>query len=168
MEQGRISALQMAFMMYPAIVATAILGLPSVTAKYASNDLWMSPIVGSIAGFATVFFAYQLNKLYPQYTVIQFSEQILGRFAGNVISFIILFFYIQATGQIARSYSEFIVDSFLVRTPLSIVIILMIVLCAFAVRGGGGSHRENDYPVLALAYFSASHLDFFGHSRYGC
>ncbi|TKH09627.1 spore gernimation protein, partial [Peribacillus simplex] len=44
MEKGKISSLQMAFMMYPTIVATAVLGVPSITAKYAKTDLWLSPI----------------------------------------------------------------------------------------------------------------------------
>lgn len=34
MEKGQISALQMAIMMYPTIVATAILSAPSITAKF--------------------------------------------------------------------------------------------------------------------------------------
>ena len=37
MEKGKISALQMAIMMYPTIVATAILSVPSIIAKYAKN-----------------------------------------------------------------------------------------------------------------------------------
>ena len=102
MEKGKISALQMAIIMYPTIVATAILGIPSITAKYAKNDLWLSPIFASLIGYVTVYIAYKLHKLYPKQTVIQFSEQIMGRFAGKIIGLLFLFFYIQTTGQITR------------------------------------------------------------------
>ena len=84
MEKGKISALQMAVMMYPTIVATAILSVPSIIAKYTKNDLWLSPIFASLIGYVTVYIAYKLHKLYPKQTVIQFSEQILGRFAGKL------------------------------------------------------------------------------------
>ncbi|MBA9028204.1 MULTISPECIES: GerAB/ArcD/ProY family transporter [Bacillaceae] len=136
MEKGKISALQMAIMMYPTIVATAILGVPSITAKYAQNDLWLAPIFASFIGYVTVYIAYKLHKLYPKQSVIQFSEYIIGRFLGKILGFLYLFFYIQVTGEIIREYAEFIVDSFLVRTPISVIMASMAFLCAFIVYGG--------------------------------
>jgi len=136
MEKGKISSLQMAIMLYPAIIATSIISVPSIVAKYAKNDLWISPIFASIIGFVTIYIAYELHKLYPKQTVIQFSEQILGRFAGKIISFIILSFYLLATGHIIRGYSELIVSSFLIKTPISVIMTTMVLLCGFAVQGG--------------------------------
>jgi len=136
MEKGRISSLQMAIMLYPAIIATSIISVPSVVAKYAKNDLWISPIFASVIGFITVYIAYELHKLYPKQTVIQFSEHIVGRFAGKIINVIIISFYLMATGHIIRGYSEFIVSSFLINTPISVVMSSMVLLCAFAVQGG--------------------------------
>ncbi|MFJ8256403.1 GerAB/ArcD/ProY family transporter [Peribacillus asahii] len=134
MEKGGISSLQMAFMMFPTIIATAILGVPSITAKYAKNDLWLSPILASLIGYMTVYIAYKLHRLYPKQTVIQFSEQIIGRFAGKIIGFLFLFFYIQGAGLIVRQYAEFVVDSFLVNTPISVIMASMVFLCALTVH----------------------------------
>jgi spore germination protein KB len=136
MEKGKISSLQMAIMMYPTIVATVIISVPAITAKYAHNDLWLSPIIASVNGFVTVYIAFQLHKFYPQLTVIQFSEKIMGRFVGKMIGFLILFFYIQSTGQILRSYSELLVSSFLLKTPISVIMITMILLCGIVVSCG--------------------------------
>ena len=47
-----------------------------------------------------------------------------------------MFFYIQSTGQILRSYSELLVSSFLFQTPISVIMTTMIFLCAIVVRGG--------------------------------
>ena len=136
MEKGKISSLQMAVMIYPTIVATIILGVPSITAKYAKNDLWLSPILASVIGYVRVYLACKLHQLYPKQTVIQFSEQIVGRFAGKVLGVLFLLFYIQGTGHALRSYSEFMVDSFLVHTPISVIIASMAFLCALIVSGG--------------------------------
>ncbi|MED3835968.1 endospore germination permease [Peribacillus frigoritolerans] len=136
MEKGKISSLQMAFMLYPAIVATAILGVPSITAKYAKTDLWLSPIFAALIGYLTVYIAYKLHQLYPKQTVIQFSEKIIGRIPGKIFGFLLLFFYIQNTGLLVRGYAEFVVGSFLVRTPISVIMVSMVLLCAFIVRGG--------------------------------
>ncbi|KAB7706206.1 GerAB/ArcD/ProY family transporter [Bacillus aerolatus] len=153
MEKGKISSLQMAMLMYPTIVATAILSVPGITATYAKQDLWLSPILASLIGFVTVYIAYKLHKLYPEQTVIQFSEQILGQFAGKVLGFLFLFFYIQTTGHMIRAYSEFIVGSFLFKTPISAIIVSMTLLCAFAVHGGlevVGRVAQLFFPVFVI------------------
>jgi spore germination protein KB len=136
MEKGKISSLQMAILMYPTIVATIIISVPSITAKYAENDLWLTPILSSFIGFVTVYITYKLHNLYPNKTVIQSSEHIMGRIVGKMVGFFIMFFYIQSTGQILRSYSEFLVSSFLFKTPISVIMVTMIFLCALVVRGG--------------------------------
>ncbi|WHY98362.1 GerAB/ArcD/ProY family transporter [Peribacillus simplex] len=156
MEKGKISALQMAFMMYPTIVATAILGVPSITAKYAKTDLWLSPIFAALIGFLTVYITYKLHKLYPKQTVIQFSEKIIGRILGKIFGFLLLFFYIQNTGLILRAYAEFVVGSFLVSTPISVIMASMVLLCAFIVRGGIevlGRAAELFVPVFIFPIF---------------
>src|SRR5690606_35210940 len=136
MEKGTITSLQMAILMYPTIVATAILRVPAITAKYVKVDLWLSPIIASLAGVVVVYIAYKLHSLYPKQTVIQFSEQIVGRIAGKIIGLFWILFYIQASGLLTRAYAEFIADSFLFLTPISVVMGSMVLLCAFAVNGG--------------------------------
>lgn len=135
-EKGRISALQMAIIMHPTISATAILIVPSITGKFAKQDLWLSPIWALFAGFLTIYLAYQLNKHFPKQTVIQYSEEILGVIPGKVIGFLYLFFYVFITGIMLREYGEFVVGNFLMTTPLIVVIISMTIVCALAVHGG--------------------------------
>ncbi|MBB5323422.1 spore germination protein (amino acid permease) [Anoxybacillus tepidamans] len=136
MEKGKISAVQMGIIMHPAITATAILLVPAITAHDAKQDMWISPFWASLVGFLTVYIAVQLHNRYPQKTVIEYSEQIVGKFLGKIVSFIFLFFYLHVTGIIVREYGEFIVGNFFVRTPLIFVMGSMIFVCAFAVRGG--------------------------------
>jgi len=136
LEKGKISSLQMAILLYPTIIATSIISVPSIVAHYAKNDLWIPPILASVIGFVTVYIAYELHKLYPKQTVIELSEKVAGQFAGKIISLFILVFYILATGHIVRGYSEFIISSFLTNTPLIVITASMILLCAFAVQGG--------------------------------
>lgn len=136
LEKGKISSFQMAIMMYPVIVGTAIMAVPAITADFAKNDMWLSPIWASFFGFLAVYTAFQLHKLYPGQTIIQYSEQIIGRIPSKIISFIFLLFYIQVNGEDARIYADFVIGSFLNQTPIIVVISTMILISAFAVRGG--------------------------------
>lgn len=135
-EKGKISSFQMGLLMYPTIVATAILSVPATTGKLAKNDLWMSPIWASLIGFLTVFLAVQLFKLHPKQSIIQYSERILGKVLGKVVGFLYLIYFLQSTGSIIRLYGEFIKGIFLEKTPMIVIIGVMILVCSFAVRGG--------------------------------
>ncbi|MFC4799732.1 endospore germination permease [Neobacillus sp. GCM10023253] len=155
LEQGKISPVQMALLMIPAIIATVLLLVPSITAKHAHHDLWLSPIWASGTGFFVVFLSYQLNKLFPKQTIIEYSEQILGKIFGKLIGGIFLFFYLHITGIIVREYGEFVSGAALFHTPMGVIIGTMVVVCSFAVLGGlevMGRASEIIVPVVVLLY----------------
>ncbi|MFP3513696.1 GerAB/ArcD/ProY family transporter, partial [Peribacillus sp. SIMBA_075] len=77
------------------------------------------------------------HQLYPNQSIIQYSQTILGRFLGKVVSLFFIFFYLHLTGLIVRGYAEFVVGNFLTRTPISVVMISMVLVAALAVKGGG-------------------------------
>lgn len=135
-EKGRISALQLAILMNPTIIATAILLVPAITGKFAKQDMWLSPIWASSTGFLSVLIVHLLNKHYLKETVIQFSEKILGRIPGKLVGLVFLLFYLHISAIILREYGEFVVGIFLHYTPILIVIGSMTFVCSFAVRGG--------------------------------
>lgn len=135
-EKGKISSLQMGILLYPTILATALLSVPSATAKLAKNDLWLSPIWASLIGFITVYIAIKLYKFYPKQTLIQYSESILGRIFGKALGFILIINLLITNGFTTRQYSELVTGAFLSYTPMIVVTTSLALICAFAVRGG--------------------------------
>lgn len=155
MERGKISPIQMALFMNPAISATVLLLVPAITAKLARQDLWLSPIWASLIGFFIVFITYQLNKLYPRETIIEYSVLILGKYVGKLVGAVLLFFYLHVTGMIVREYGEFVSGTTLHHTPMAVIIGTMILVCSFAVIGGLeviGRASEIIVPVVMLLY----------------
>ncbi|MGQ5527878.1 GerAB/ArcD/ProY family transporter [Bacillus sp. CGMCC 1.60114] len=135
-EKGKISAFQMALLVLPPMISTAILTIPTVTGKHALRDMWISPIWASLNGFLTAFIVYQLHKMYPKETIIQYIRHIVGRIIGKVLGFVFLFYFLYVSSLIDREYADFIMTSFLPKTPMVVVIGSMVLVCAFAVRGG--------------------------------
>ncbi|MGG1661073.1 GerAB/ArcD/ProY family transporter [Brevibacillus sp. NRS-1366] len=136
LRQEKISAGQLGLMMFFAVAASAVTNVPGITGKYAQNDLWLSPIWASIIGYLTVYIAFSLNKLYPNQSVIQYSQTILGWFPGKLVGLLLILFYLHLTGLVVRGYAEFVVGNFLTRTPISVVMISMVMVNAMAVKGG--------------------------------
>ncbi|MGG1661072.1 GerAB/ArcD/ProY family transporter [Brevibacillus sp. NRS-1366] len=134
-ETGKISSLQMGMAVYPVLMSTAMLFGPSIMAKQASNDLWLSPIWASLIGFLSVYIVHRLHERFPQKTIIEQSELILGKTIGKLIGFFYFWFLLQINGYIVREYADFIAI-FLVNTPLSVISAVLVLVCALAVGGG--------------------------------
>lgn len=135
-ERGKISGLQMAILIYPTIIATAILLVPAITGKHALQDMWLSPIWGSLTGYFTLFITYQLHKYYPNETSVQFGGKIIGKIPGKIMGIILLLVLWQEAGLIVREYDEFVIGNFLPQTPMIVVAGGMMFVCAMAVHGG--------------------------------
>ncbi|MEK4149362.1 endospore germination permease [Robertmurraya sp. FSL W8-0741] len=135
-EKGKISALQMGLLMYHAILATGILFIPATVFNVAKQDIWISPILASPLGFLSVYIAYKLNKYYPKDTIMQYSKHILGTFWGKILGLLLLLLLITSLSVMFWQYGEYVVSEFLPHTPKSVIIGMMVILCAFAVHGG--------------------------------
>ncbi|WP_313803435.1 endospore germination permease [Cytobacillus sp.] len=155
MDKGRISSMQMGMMMYLTIIATAILTVPSITAKYAKKDLWISPIWASIIGFITVIIVMQLSKRFPRQSFFQICEQTIGTLATKLLGFLYFTFFLIASGQITRTYAEFI-KVFFIKTPVHVIIITMLLLSAFTVIAGIeviGRVSQLVFPIFIFSVF---------------
>lgn len=136
MEKEKISNIQLAFMMYLMVGGTSILVVPSFTAAQAKQDMWISPVLGSVFGLLIVWLTWSLHRMFPGETLIQYVQRVLGKTLGNAFIAVILFFQIDAIGLIVREYAEFTVQAFLSQTPLVIIIASIVLTCSFAVRAG--------------------------------
>lgn len=135
-EKGKISPVQLAILMHPTIVATGILFVPALVGKHAERDMWFAPFLAVPIGIYVLWVVYQIYKLYPTQTVIKYSESILGRWLGKAIGFLFIFYYAYETSTILREYGDFIIGGFFPSTPMAVIIGTMVLVSAFAVRGG--------------------------------
>lgn len=135
-DQGKISSVQLAYMMIPAILATSILSIPSLSVGYAGHDMWMTPLLGSLAGLITIGVSLGLQRLYPGHTLIQVCNAIFGRYIGRVFGFVFLFYLPHLTGLVIQVYGNFIVSNALPKTPLIVIMGSMVLVCAINVRLG--------------------------------
>jgi len=135
-EKGRISAFQMGLLMYPLIVATADLTVPTITYEYAKQDLWLSPFWDSLVGLVSVWLAVRLERFFPGETLIQYLVRILGTGLGKAVGLIFLFYYLHINGNIIKFSQELVTTNFLNYTPIFVVTFGLIFVSGCAVRGG--------------------------------
>ena len=154
-EKGKISALQLAMMFYISIIVTGILFLPIIGYHFAERDYWIAPILSSIVGFMMVIVMCKLNNYYPKETIIQYSCSILGKVLGKIIGAADLITCVFIIFHAFWSYASFVNDYFLPYTPKMVILGSLVLICAFAARGGVeviGRLAELITPLLLILF----------------
>ncbi|BBI34503.1 GerAB/ArcD/ProY family transporter [Cohnella abietis] len=136
MDKSRITSWQLGMLMYQLILGSSILLMPAITTKLSGHDMWLTPIVGSIVGFAMVWLCLRLHRYFPHATFPQMAVKLLGKVPGKIMGFIFVLFNLHVLAVGVRDYGEFVIGNFFFKTPLLMIIGSMLLLCAFAVRGG--------------------------------
>ncbi|GMQ62721.1 GerAB/ArcD/ProY family transporter [Vallitalea maricola] len=117
-EQGKISYKQLISIIVLTISPTAILYLPTITYKEAKQDGWISILIVTIYAFLVAYIIISLNKMFEGKTIIQYSEEIVGKYCGKVISFLYCVLYIHLNATVIREFSEVLAGPFMPETPL--------------------------------------------------
>lgn len=136
LEQGKISSIQTFFLLVNVVSATAVIFLPATTAQAAGRDAWLVPLVATLPGIYLALVVAFLGKQFPGQTLIQYLQTTLGTWPGKIIGLFYVFFFLYTNALIIREYGELLVSLVLPRTPLVVLHVILLLLCAWAIRGG--------------------------------
>ncbi len=135
-DEGKISAAQLRILMVTTVLSTIVLFLPSLVAAEARQDGWLSIIVGVAGGYIVAAVALALGKRFPNQSIIEYSEVILGKFIGKIVNLTMILFLIQTTSSIVREFGEFLVLAAMPSTPITVFIVVILLLAVYASTGG--------------------------------
>ncbi|EFM09082.1 spore germination protein [Paenibacillus curdlanolyticus YK9] len=136
MEKGKISAAQLACMMYLSLQATATLASPALVYGISQNDMYLTPLLGCLGGFLTVYIAMFLQRQYPGQTLVQYSESILGPWLGKLASLSFLLVCLLMNAYQLRQFSELMNLAFMALSPPAVFSCTMVLVGSIAVRLG--------------------------------
>lgn len=136
MKTEQISPRQLLFLLILLILATALLFLPAVAGKKAHEDAWITPIIATLGGLLLALIIHLLHRLYPNQTLFQWGESILGSALGKLMGVAYVVWLLHTNAIIIRESSAFITAVFLPRTPLLVISLLLIAAMVYALRMG--------------------------------
>lgn len=136
LERGKISCAQTVYLLINLVGATSFVFLPAITAQIAGRDSWLTPLVATLPGIYLALVLSALGKKFPGRTIIQYLQAVLGSWPGRIVGVLYIFFFLHTNGVIVREFGELLVTLALPRTPLMVFHILLLLLCAWTVRGG--------------------------------
>ncbi|WP_235550870.1 GerAB/ArcD/ProY family transporter [Paenibacillus sp. Soil787] len=136
LEKGKISARQYTVLVILYTIGTSILIVPSSLATVAKQDGWIASILGIGAGLLSVLLYHALGNRFPNMTLAEYSERILGKWLGKTVSLLFISFIFLLASFLLRVVGNFMTTHIMPETPIEVVHIVFISVVILAVRLG--------------------------------
>lgn len=155
LDKGRISSVQLLFLLLIADLATSFLYVPAITAKAAGPDAWISLIlVVTVFALAVAAVCTSLAKRFPFQVFTEYLPEVIGRIPGKLLGVCYIGFFVHITSVMVVEGAQFVKTNFLTETPL---LVLELVLAGVAVYGvyqgieAIARHNEIVFPIFVLS-----------------
>lgn len=136
LENGKISSGQFKILVLMFTVGTSIILGPSQLATQAKQDAWISAILGTCIGLVLVGLYNKLGKLFPTMTLVEYSEVILGKWPGKIISILFLTLPFTLAALILRNIGDFLTTQLIPETPIQAIHITFMGIVVMGTRLG--------------------------------
>lgn len=136
LEKGKISNRQAMMLLVTSILGTGLLTFPSLTTAEAKQDAWITVVIAACVSLVIILITVPLGWRFPGKTIVEYSEEILGKFLGKIVGLIFIWFFLYLTALVMREFGEFIVTVFMEETPLIVFIVTLLFAAALAIYGG--------------------------------
>ncbi len=153
MTAEKISNRQLLFILIMIRTTIIISFMPVITSHDALQDAWAAAIISFFGAAFLVIIIAGLSIRFPDKTLIQYSEMLLGKWVGRGICLIILAAFLFMAATDVRLYGEMLVGGFLPDTPMIFIIsamTLVVLLAAYAGIETIGRAADLLFPVFIL------------------
>lgn len=144
----QITTVQAAAVLVSSIIGVGVLPLPLFAVRAGDAGAPLVTLLGVMVGFIGLLFITLLGMRFPNKNIIQYSQDIIGRWFAALGSICIIGFFAVLTSLAAREFGEVVVTSVLKETPLEVTVIVMLMLAAVSTR-----NNLNTFAYIHLFYF---------------
>ncbi|WP_257350643.1 GerAB/ArcD/ProY family transporter [Pseudalkalibacillus decolorationis] len=136
LENGKISTSQFTVLVTFFIIGGSILYVPSGLVHGAKQDAWIANILVVGIGLLLVLLYNALGSCFPNMTIIEYSEKILGKWLGRVVSLMYFTYFFLSTANFVRQIGDFMTTQIMPETPITAIHILFFMVVIMGVRIG--------------------------------
>ncbi|HHV79931.1 MAG TPA: endospore germination permease [Firmicutes bacterium] len=135
-EKGKIDTKQAIMLSICLILPTAMLSVPAVIIRHARQDAWISLILSIFIGLLVARLIVSLSFRFPDKTLFQYSEEILGRVPGKIVGLLYLWWVLHSNAIAIDEFASLPCVALMPDTPFVAFFIIAIVVAGYAVRNG--------------------------------
>jgi len=133
----RITTGQVTVIVANAIFGVGILTLPrTATEKVKTPDIWISVILGGLIAMIAGVIIVKLSQQFPGKTFYEYSQEIVGKWVGGLLSLLIVCYFFTACGFQVRALAEVSEFFLLEGTPTWAIIMPFMWVGLYLIIGG--------------------------------
>lgn len=136
LEKGKISSTQFYFLILILALSVSLFSLPSILIGRAKQDVWIVILIALGIDAVVAVVLYVLGLRYPNQTIFEYSEEILGRFLGKGVGLIFAIFFLLMTAIILNTITTLLTTAVMPETPKTVFYLVMLLVGAYAVNAG--------------------------------
>ncbi|MEW9669293.1 endospore germination permease [Ammoniphilus sp. 3BR4] len=136
MEKVRISAVQALMLGIASVTVTGHLLFIPVVLTHAGRDGWLSLLVALGPALLVGYVIARLAQLFPGRTLVEYTEEIFGKWIGKLVSLLFIFYFFHDTTIALRGFGEFYTSAITPRTPIVVYFSAIMIMAVYAVRSG--------------------------------
>ena len=102
-----------------------------VVVRKMGADAWTSMAIGFVMGTLLMLLMVYICSRFPNKTVLEFSEILLGKYISKLLGIILALYFIMSFGASANVMTMHLKEYFLTSTPFLVLCILYIILCMY-------------------------------------
>ncbi len=133
---GKVSVRQVEIFLILQMLNTTILFLPKVAGRYVGRNGYILPILAVILGVIYVYCIEGLTRQFPGDTLVEFAPKIVPSFIAYAIVILFAIKIVITTGLELRMLGEMVSTVLLPKTPLQVIILVMLLTVAYLVKSG--------------------------------
>ncbi|PWA10415.1 spore gernimation protein [Pueribacillus theae] len=129
-----ITVAQTTAILISSIIGVGVLRLPLTAVQAGDTGAPLVTLLGVSVASVGVWVVAKLSMRFPNQSIIEYSEVILGKWLGRLYGFLMIAFFIILTGLGAREFGEVVVTAVLKETPIEVIVIVMLFMATMFVR----------------------------------
>ena len=156
LDNQKLSRLQFCILVLLYTVGTSILVIPPSLVSIAKQDVWISLIFGLVIGLLLVSLYNVIANTFPNYTLFEINEKVLGKWVGKAVSCLFFCFTLLLSSLVLRNIGDFMVTQVMPETPIAFIHALVLIAVIFGSRLGLkviGRTSEVFLPWVFLFFF---------------
>lgn len=153
-----ITKIQFTILIFTFMIGDNVAILPSIQAIDAKQNGWIAGLCSTLVGVLLILFIYYpLSRLHPKHTIVQYSEKIMGKWMGKIITSLFVLYSFYYSSLTLRVIGDFSSSQILVNTPKIAIYILFAIVLIMGVRLGIETIARSSelfiYPIIFFIFF---------------
>jgi spore germination protein len=138
------------------VISVGVFSIAAAAAEAVGTDGWLLVALAGIVSLIAVPIIVKLNSRFPGKTFAEYSQLVIGIVPGKILTFLFVIYLMLVIAYETRAFTEVVKMFLLFRTPTEVIILSLLLVCTYIVRGGVeciARINELIFPILFIPFF---------------